>query len=164
VRAEIWAYGLRNPWRFWIDDATRTLYVGDAGNAQREEVDLLPLSRPGANLGWPCFEGTARFDVDATCEGAVPPLLEYGPGGDTCAIVGGVVIRDARLPELAGRYVYGDFCAGKVTVVDVANGSVASSGDLGVVVPQLTSFGVDALERIYVMSLTGDVYRLDPKR
>ena len=161
---EIWAYGLRNPWRFWIDHATQSLFVGDAGNSQREEVDLIPLSRPGSNLGWPCFEGTAPFDAEATCDGAVPPLLEYAPGGDTCAIVGGVVVRDERVPELAGRYVYGDFCSGKVTVVGLENETVSTSGDLGVVVPQLTSFGVDALERVYVTSLTGDVYRLDPKR
>jgi hypothetical protein len=89
-------------------------------------------------------------------------LLEYTPGGETCAIVGGVVLRDERLESLVGRYLYGDFCAGKVTVVEVENGSVASSHDLGVSVPQLTSFGVDARERVYLMSLTGDVYRLDP--
>ncbi len=164
VLPEIWAYGLRNPWRFWIDHATRTLFVGDAGNAQREEVDLLPLDRAGANLGWPCFEGTVPFDADAACANPVGPLLEYQPGGDSCAIVGGVVVRDQRLDELAGRYVYGDFCSGRITAVAVENAAVVSSGDLGVAIPQLTSFGVDALDRVYVMSLTGDVYRLDPKR
>lgn len=164
ARAEIWAYGLRNPWRFWIDHATATLFVGDAGNSQREEVDLLPLARPGANLGWPCFEGTAPFDTGATCTDALSPLVEYAPGGDSCAIVGGVVIRDPRLPDLVGRYVYGDFCAGRITAVTVENERVVSSGRLGITVPQLTSFGVDALDRVYVMSLTGDVYRLDPKR
>jgi glucose/arabinose dehydrogenase len=161
---EIWAYGLRNPWRFWIDHESRTMYVGDAGNAQREEVDLLPLSEPGANLGWPCFEGTAPFDPTATCEAALPPLLEYAPGGGRCAIVGGVVVRDERLSELAGRYLYGDFCSGSLTAVAVADERVSESGDLGVVVPELTSFGVDALNRVYVTSLRGDVFRLDPKR
>ncbi len=164
VRAEIWAYGLRNPWRFWIDHTTSRLYVGDAGNSQREEIDLLPLDRPGANLGWPCFEGTVPFDADADCPGAVAPLLEYAPGGDRCAVVGGVVVRDERIAVLAGRYLYGDHCSGKVTVVAVDGERVASSDDLGVVVPQLTSFGVDGLRRAYVMSLGGDVFRLDPKR
>jgi glucose/arabinose dehydrogenase len=163
VRPEIWAYGLRNPWRFWIDRPTARLYVADAGNAQREEVSLLPLARPGANLGWPCFEGTARFDTATTCVDPVPPLLEYVAGGGTCAIIGGVVVRDERLPELAGRYLYGDFCAGRLTSVVVENDAVASTDGLGLVVPELTSFGVDALDRVYVMSLRGDVFRLDPK-
>ena len=164
VRSEIWAYGLRNPWRFSIDHVTSRLFVGDAGNAQREEIDLLPLDRPGANLGWPCFEGTAPFDTSAMCPGAVGPLLEYTPGGDTCAVVGGVVARDERLPELDGRYLHGDFCSGKITAVELDGDDVASSGDLGVVVPELTSFGVDGLARVYLMSLRGDVFRLDPKR
>jgi glucose/arabinose dehydrogenase len=161
---EIWAYGLRNPWRFSIDHRTAMLFVGDAGNSQREEIDLLPLARPGANLGWPCFEGTAPFDTAADCTDAVGPLVEYTPGGGSCAVVGGVVVRDARLPELAGRYLYGDFCAGKVTAVAVENERAVSADDLGVVVPEMTSFGVDALDRVYLMSLRGDVFRLDPKR
>lgn len=164
MRAEIWAYGLRNPWRFWIDHETNRLFVGDAGNAQREEINLLPLDRPGANLGWPCFEGTASFDAEATCPDAVGPLLEYTPGGDTCAIIGGVVLRDERLSDLSGRYLYGDFCSGKLTAVELEGDEVASSRELGVVVPELTSFGVDGLGRVYVMSLRGDVFRLDPKR
>ena len=74
---EIWAYGLRNPWRFWIDATSRSLYVGDAGNARREEIDLASTQRPGLNFGWPCFEGTLPFDTTRTCDGAAPPLLDY---------------------------------------------------------------------------------------
>ena len=74
-----------------------------------------------------------------------------------------MVERDARLAALAGRYLYGDFCAGTITAIAVENGKVRTSADLGVMVPQLTSFGVDALARVYALSLTGDVYRLDPK-
>lgn len=79
-----------------------------------------------------------------------------------CALIGGVVVRDPRLPTLAGRYLYGDFCTGKITAVAVDAGGVAASDDLGLVVPQLSSFGVDGLGRVYVTSTEGGVYRLDP--
>ena len=90
-------------------------------------------------------------------------LLEYARDGSNCAVIGGVVVRDGRLPALAGRYLYGDFCTGGITSVAVTNGTATTSGDLGLAVPELTSFGVDGLDRIYVTSLSGDVFRLDPK-
>jgi len=160
---EIWALGLRNPWRFWIDATSGSLYVGDAGNARREEIDVASTQRPGLNFGWPCFEGTLPFDMTRTCNGATPPLLDYPRAGADCAVIGGVVERDPRLAPLAGRYLYGDFCAGTITAIAVQSGKVTTSGNLGVTVPELTSFGVDALARVYALSLTGDVYRLDPK-
>jgi len=160
---EIWALGLRNPWRFWIDATSSSLYVGDAGNAKREEIDVASTRRPGLNFGWPCFEGTLPFDMTRTCNGATPPLLDYPRAGADCAVIGGVVERDPRLAPLAGRYLYGDFCAGTITAIAVQSGKVTTSGNLGVTVPELTSFGVDALARVYALSLTGDVYRLDPK-
>jgi len=160
---EIWALGLRNPWRFWIDATSGSLYVGDAGNARREEIDVASTQRPGLNFGWPCFEGTLPFDMTRTCNGATPPLLDHPSAGADCAVIGGVVERDPRLAPLAGRYLYGDFCAGTITAIAVESGKVTTSGDLGVTVPELTSFGVDALARVYAVSLTGDVYRLDPK-
>ncbi|HEU0246344.1 MAG TPA: PQQ-dependent sugar dehydrogenase [Gaiellaceae bacterium] len=163
VRPEIWAYGLRNPWRFWIDGETGSMFVADAGNARREEIDFTPRGESGVNFGWPCFEGFLRFDPSATCEHAVPPLLDYPRADDACAVIGGVVARDPRMPVLAGRYLYGDFCSGKITVLTVERGRVTSSDGLGLVVPELTSFGVDGARRMYVMSLKGDVYRLDPR-
>jgi len=163
MRGEIWAYGLRNPWRFWIDSETGSMFVADAGRERREEVDLLPRGKSGVNFGWPCFEGSLEFDLTATCDGAVPPLLDYPREGDACAVIGGVVARDRRIPALAGRYLYGDFCAGKITAITVDNGRIATSGDLGLVVPELASFGVDGSGRTYVMSLRGEVFRIDPK-
>ena len=80
-----------------------------------------------------------------------------------CAVIGGVVERDPRIAGLAGRYLYGDSCAGTITAIVVENGKVTSSGDIGVEVPELTSFGVDALARVYALSLSEAVYRLDPK-
>jgi len=163
VRPEIWAFGLRNPWRFWIDRETGSMFIGDAGNERREEIDLAPRGKSGMNFGWPCFEGSLRFDLAATCNGAVPPVLEYPREGGACAVIGGVVARDRRIPALAGRYLYGDFCSGKISAIVVDDGRVTTSGDLGLVVPELTSFGVDGARQVYVMSLRGDVYRLDPK-
>jgi glucose/arabinose dehydrogenase len=139
------------------------MFVADAGNARREEIDLTSLGESGANFGWPCFEGSLRFDPSATCEHAVAPLLDYARADDACAVIGGVVVRDPRVPALAGRYLYGDFCSGRITSLTVERGRVTASERLGLVVRQLTSFGVDDARRVYVMSLGGDVYRLDPK-
>ncbi|MEP7223393.1 MAG: hypothetical protein ABI783_00355 [Actinomycetota bacterium] len=146
-----------------MDPATRSMFVADAGNERREEIDLVTLDQAGVNFGWPCFEGSLPFDPVATCDGAVPPLLDYPREGGACAVIGGVVARDDRLPALRGRYLYGDFCSGKITAIAVENGRVTATGDLGLVVPELASFGVDGLGRIYVMSLRGDVFRLEPK-
>ncbi len=163
VRPEIWAYGLRNPWRFWIDPGTDDTYVADAGEGAREEIDLIPKGTSGQNFGWPCFEGTVPFDPAAQCADPVPPLIDLPHSPDVCAVIGGVVVRDPRLPALAGRYLYGDFCGGKIETAAVDNGKVVASDDLGLVVPELTSFGMDGVGRVYATSLTGAVYRLDPK-
>ena len=163
ARAEIWAYGLRNPWRFWIDSETNVLYVPDVGSTSREEINVVARSGRGANFGWPCFEGTVVFDDTATCEGAIAPLLDYPRADGACAVIGGVVVRDERVPKLSGRYLYGDLCTGVVTTLAVAMGRVADSGELGIVVPELASFGIDGLGRVYVIALRGDVYRLDPR-
>jgi glucose/arabinose dehydrogenase/uncharacterized cupredoxin-like copper-binding protein len=162
VRPEIWAYGLRNPWRFWIDGPTGDTFIGDAGEGAREEIDFVPKGRSGLNFGWPCFEGTVPFDPSTECVDPVAPLVDIPHSPDICAVIGGVVSRDPRLPALAGRYVYGDFCSGKVSVVSVEDGRVVAKDDLGLIVPELTSFGVDGIGRMYAMSLAGAIYRIDP--
>jgi glucose/arabinose dehydrogenase len=162
TRPEIWAYGLRNPWRFWIDHPTRTMLIGDAGATAREEVDLVPLDRPGVNFGWPCFEGTLVFDTTASCQDPVGPLFDFPRDDGVCVVVGGVVARDARIRALSGRYVYGDLCAGTITAVGLDGSRATRSDVLDVKVPLLSSFGVDGAARVYVMSVQGGVYRLDP--
>jgi glucose/arabinose dehydrogenase len=162
TRAEVWAYGLRNPWRFWIDAETGWTFVGDVGSTSREEVNLVPRGASGLNFGWPCFEGTLVFDEAATCDLPVFPLLERPRADGACALIGGVVVRDPRLPALVGRYLYGDLCAGTITAVATDGRRVTAAGDLGLSVPLLTSFGVDGEERVYVTSGEGGVYRLDP--
>ncbi len=163
ARPEVWAYGLRNPWRFWIDPDTYTLYVPDVGSTSREEINVVADAGRGANFGWPCFEGTLVFDATASCDRPVAPLLEYPRENGACAVIGGVVVRDPRLPALSGRYLYGDFCLGTITSIVVTGERVTASGELGLVVPQLTGFGVDGVGRVYVTSLAGDVFRIDPK-
>jgi glucose/arabinose dehydrogenase len=163
ARPEVWAYGLRNPWRFWIDPETNVLYVPDVGSTSREEINVVARAGRGANFGWPCFEGTVVFDDMASCDRPVAPLLDYPRANGACAVIGGVVARDPRLDALSGHYLYSDYCTGVITAIRVADGRVTTSGELGLVVLELSSFGVDGLGRIYVTSLRGDVYRLDPR-
>jgi glucose/arabinose dehydrogenase len=163
VRPEIWAYGLRNPWRFWIDHATGAMLIGDVGSTSREEIDYVPRGRSGSNFGWPCFEGTVRFDEASACEDPVPPLHDFARADGVCAVIGGVVVRDPRIPALAGRYLYGDLCAGTVTALTIAEGRVSQTDVLDVSVRGLSSFGVDGAGRVYLTSTRGEVLRLDPR-
>jgi glucose/arabinose dehydrogenase len=164
ARGEIWDYGLRNPWRFWIDPPTGDMYISDVGASAWEEVDYVRGNRSGLNFGWPCFEGTRGNDSSITCSRAVPPTFEYPHARGRCAIVGGVVARDSRLPSLRGRYLYVDLCSGEIRSVRIASGKAADDRSLGLTVKEPTSFGVDAAGRIYVASVPGPVYRLDPAR
>jgi glucose/arabinose dehydrogenase len=162
ARPEIWAYGLRNPWRFDIDPANGDLYLGDVGEANQEEIDVIPGGHGGENLGWPCFEGTAVFDKTATCPNAVPPTLSYDHTKG-CSVIGGVIARDPRLPQLAGRFLYGDLCSGAIRSMLYADGHVIDDAPVGPVLGQVMAFGEDGLGRIYASSLAdSSLYRLDP--
>jgi glucose/arabinose dehydrogenase len=163
ARPEIWAYGLRNPWRFWIDAETGAMVIADVGSTSREEVDVVARGESGVNFGWPCFEGSLVFDATATCERPVGPVHEFARAGDVCAIIGGVVARDRRIAALDGRYLYGDLCTGRITALALTGGTVTDADELDFFVPAPTSFGVDGASRIYVTTAGGDVFRLDPK-
>jgi len=162
ARPEIFAYGLRNPWRFWIDSKTGDLYLGDVGEGTREEIDEIPSGKAGLNFGWPCFEGTVPFDPTATCPGAVAPIYDYNHNTDLCSVIGGVVLHDPRVPSLDGYFLYGDLCGGEIRALRVDEGVVADNEDLSLNVPALDSFGMDALGRAYAVSVDGAVYRIDP--
>ena len=162
ARPEVWAYGLRNPWRFWVDRVTGDLYVGDVGEGNAEEIDLQPAGEGGANFGWPCFEGSLPFDTAATCPSALPPLLEYSHAGGACSVVAGLVLHDPLLPLLEGRLLYADVCRGSLKTLAAVAGRLAEEQELGVQVVQPVSFGEDALGRAYVATLGGAVYRIDP--
>ena len=157
---EIWAYGLRNPWRFWIDPASGDMFIGDVGFGDREELDRIPAGKGGLNFGWPCYEGTLDRNT-GSCLNAVAPLFEYQHTEGSCSIIAGPVIRDPRFPDLQGMLLWADFCTGVISVSNMRTAPIVQTA-LELNVPQVTSFGLDAEGRVYVMSLTGEVYRLDP--
>jgi glucose/arabinose dehydrogenase len=161
ARPEIWAYGLRNPWRFSFDPASGDLWIGDVGQNAWEEVDREPARSGGRNYGWNRREGLHAFEGERPA-GAVDPVIEYGREGGACTVIGGSVYWGRRIPGLRGAYLYGDFCAGWVRAARVRGGRVAEQRDLGLSVPNLTSFGVDPAGELYAMSLAGPVYRLGP--
>ncbi len=158
------AIGLRNPWRYSFDPRTKELWIGDVGQGTFEEIDAAPMSElgPDLNFGWSAFEATQRFNSDQTAPGARPPVLFYSHD-DGCSVTGGYVVRDPRLSTLVGRYLYGDYCAGKLRSFP-ADPSGGGKGDraLGPTVSSLSSFGEDAAGHVYAVSLDGPVYRLEP--
>jgi hypothetical protein len=159
AQPEIYAYGLRNPWRFAFDG--RDLAIADVGQDQQEEIDFSPHgSARGANYGWKVWEGR-RHSSSGRAPHAKFPVLVYDHSGGRCSITGGYVVRDPRLASLRGRYVYGDYCDGKLMSARLRPGRVSGRA-LNLTVPALTSFGIDQARHVYALSLNGPVYRLDP--
>jgi glucose/arabinose dehydrogenase len=161
ARAEIWAFGLRNPWRFSFDRATGDLVIGDVGQDSVEEVDFARRGTGrGANYGWNVFEGDSRFR-SGSAPHAVRPRVTHSHSAGYCSITGGYVVRDRSLGSLYGRYVYGDLCKSALRSVTLGR-SGGASGDraLSVSVQNLVSFGEDARGRVYAVSLSGSVFRL----
>jgi glucose/arabinose dehydrogenase len=161
ARPEIFAYGLRNPWRFSFDRDEGSLWIGDVGQDSQEEIDVSRPSLSGSNFGWSAFEGTLRFNEDESALSAIPPVHVYGRD-EGCSVTGGYVVRDRRLRSLYGRYLYGDYCAGQLRSFVPAAGGAREDRELGLEVGLLSSFGEDSAGRIYATSLEGPVYRLDP--
>ena len=162
ARPEIFEYGLRNPWRFSFDSENDALLIGDVGQDQFEEVDYVPRAeQAGANLGWSAFEGKARYNEDQQAPEAIAPILTYGREGG-CSITGGYVVRDPDLTSIYGRYVYGDFCEGRLRSFIPSASNAKDDKDLGVSVGGLSSFGEDSSGQVYVTSFEGPVYRIDP--
>jgi len=160
ARDEIYAYGLRNPWRFAFDRRTGALVLGDVGQETFEELDYRPRKHSaGANFGWSAYEGNRRFNRRIRARDAVPPMHTYGRDRG-CSVIAGPVVRDPRLPKLNGRMLYGDFCSGEVSsiVPHAPRGRNPRREHLRV--PLLSSFGEDRAGRVYALSLTGPVYRL----
>ena len=160
-RAEIWAYGLRNPWRIAFDPPSKLLYIADVGQNQWEEIDVMPAGRGGFNYGWNWMEGSHRFRPGAgRPSGLVVPLVEYGHD-EGCSITGGVVYRGKELPALAGHYVFSDYCSGWVRSFRV-QGTRAVDFRLwkGLEAGSVTSFGVDGAGELYVLSAPNRVFRV----
>jgi glucose/arabinose dehydrogenase len=159
-RAEVWAIGLRNPWRFTIDGDR--LYIADVGQGRIEEISVASTSIPGPDFGWSVMEGDECFrSSDCNMSGFVAPVYTYGHG-EGCSITGGVVYRGSEMPEIEGHYFFADFCSGWVRSIVV--------DDAGVLVEELewpdlevgspAGFGTDGAGEMYVLSHGGAVYKV----
>jgi cysteine-rich repeat protein len=177
-RDEIWAKGLRNPWRFSFDRGTGDLYIGDVGQDTWEEVDVQPAASPGGdNYGWNVFEGRHCFSPSTGCvdSGFVMPVLEYDHDVG-CSVTGGFVYRGCAMPDLRGTYFYSDYCTSFVrTFHGVSAGLAQSEGDRttelttdsGVTIHHIPSFGEDARGELYFVDRvepagSGSVFRIVP--
>lgn len=164
---EVFAIGLRNPWRFWIDGDL--IYIGDVGQNEFEEIDVAEFGESGINYGWPIMEGQHCYRPRSGCDGdgLVQPVIEVAHGdAGTCSITGGLVYRGSQIPELAGHYFYSDYCGGYLRSFRYDNGKAVDERDWtdDVGVPgRTTSFGVDGAGEIYLLT-SNAVYRLIANR
>jgi len=157
---EIWAYGLRNPWRISFDTQTGDLYIGDVGQNNWEEIDFVAAGTPGGmNFGWNIFEGTHPYGGDQQ-DGLVPPVAEYSHS-QGCSITGGYVYRGA-MPEWNGIYLYGDYCMGTIWGLIHSDGGWQNQ-ELFDAVGNITSFGQDASGEVYLILDNGRILRLVPR-
>jgi glucose/arabinose dehydrogenase len=164
ARGEIYSYGLRNPWRFSFDRRTGDLAIGDVGQNAWEEISFVRRGQGrGANFGWRPFEGRARYVDGESAPGHVRPVIVRSHGAGNCSITGGIVVRDRALAGLRGRYVFGDFCKGRVESARLSPGRARGVRRTSLEVSSLSSFGEDAQGRVYITSLDGPVYRIVPR-
>jgi len=189
---EIWAYGLRNPWRASFDRLTGDLYIGDVGQDLREEIDFQPAtSIGGENYGWRCREGNAcstsgpsscPSTTGCTCPGVMPsltaPIRDYAhasppaPAGFVCAVTGGYVYRGSAVPALGGAYLYADYCGNAIWSFRVVDGVLTNyvdrTADLtpslnGFGIASITSFGEDAAGEVYLVDQGGEIFKIVPR-
>ena len=175
---EIWAFGLRNPWRPAFDRVTGDLVIADVGQGQREEIDFQPASSQGGlNYGWRCYEGTNFFSESSTtpcgsCLAAgcpkVSPVWEYPHTESRCSVTGGYVYRGDSIPDFHGVYFFADYCAGTIysgrfqggPLVDVVDRTAELAPGGGLSIGSITSFGEDARGELYICDQEGEVFRI----
>ncbi|HVE65488.1 MAG TPA: PQQ-dependent sugar dehydrogenase [Thermoanaerobaculia bacterium] len=168
-RDEIWAKGLRNPWRFSFDRATGDLYIGDVGQGSREEIDFQAAGSPGGeNYAWKMMEGTLCNGGTSGCPSAVPacngpaltpPILEYSHSSGDCSVTGGYVYRGRLYPRLTGTYFYGDYCSGRIWG-GTRSGAVWTARLFAQRASNLTTFGEDAAGELYLATEGGVLARV----
>jgi hypothetical protein len=162
---EVWSYGLRNPWRFTFDRQTGDLFIGDVGQNRYEEVDVSTTAQQrgrGVNFGWNIMEGLHCYPNDPCTTTGQLPVVEYAHFGGTCSVTGGYVYRGSALPALAGHYFYADFCTGSLRSIRYPN---TNPGDWSATLSpggNISSFGQDAKGELYILQLSGPVYRIVP--
>jgi hypothetical protein len=165
MRGEIWAYGLRNPWRFSFDRGGNMLYIGDVGQNAREEINAVSRTTAGVNYGWKIMEGTRCTGLLGICDqsGLILPVHEYNTADGNCAVTGGFVYRGTAIPEVAGLYFFSDYCKGGLRSLRLANGTATDvrEWDAGVG-GTITSFGEDRHGELYVISHSGAIGKLVP--
>ena len=160
ARPEIWAYGLRNPWRFSFDRETGDFWVGDVGQDQFEEIDLVTR---GGNYGWNVMEASSCYQR-RTCDrdGLELPVVDYGRSGG-CAVTGGYVYRGTRLASLIGTYAYGDFCSGKIWALRYDGGRVTENMLIADTNLGISSFAQGPDGEVYILFFPGNVFRFQPE-
>lgn len=164
-RPEIYAVGMRNPWRFSFDRETGELWVADVGQKKWEEVDLVTR---GGNYGWRLMEGAHCYNPAIACptEGLVVPVMEYGHEGGRCSIIGGYVYRGRAMPPLQGTYIAGDFCSGELVAFRQSDRGAGVAGPRVLLRAgfRISSFGQDEAGELYVVDHGGGIYQLVPRR
>lgn len=151
-RGEVWAKGLRNPWRYAFDPPTGRLFIADVGQDLWEEINVEPTTTGGLNYGWNIMEGLTCYNA-STCDqtGLEPPVLVYNHS-DGCSITGGYVYRGGAIPEITGSYFYSDYCSGWLRSFRYDNGVLTAQKDWGLTASAVKSFGVDAAGELYIIS------------
>lgn len=161
-RGEIWALGLRNPWRFAFDRLSGLLYIADVGQDRYEEVNVVPMANAGVNYGWNVMEGPTCYRSSGCNQtGLQKPALSYSHANSTCSVIGGFVYRGQEIPEIKGQYFYSDYCNSWLRSFGFADGKVTDQhewpvGRLGSIV----SFGEDSRGELYICTSSGRVYRI----
>ncbi len=172
---EIWAKGLRNPWRFAFDRLTGDLYIGDVGQNAWEEIDYQPGSSPGGeNYGWRLMEGNHCYNPSNDCDpgGLTYPIYEYSHGGSPfrCSVTGGYVYRGSAIPDLQGRYFFADYCSDQIwsflydgnNVTELIDRTLELDPGDGLTINDISSFGEDAAGELYIVDLGGEVFKIVP--
>lgn len=163
-KEEIYAYGLRNPWRFSFDPVTGWMWAGDVGQNSWEEIDII---EKGENYGWRIMEGNHCYNPSSGCDtsGLTLPVWEYGHNGQgSCSITGGYVYLGAKFPELYGKYIYGDYCSGNIWALSYDGTNSATNKLLLTADIEISSFGIDRNNEMYVCDLNGKIYKLAYKK
>ncbi len=160
-KPEVWAIGLRNPWRFAFDAPSGLLYIADVGQNELEEVDVVPASRAGVNYGWNIMEADQCYNSSSCSKSGLElPKVSYKHMGSACSVTGGFVYRGTKIPAITGHYFYSDYCAGGLRSFRYENSSVANATDWKIDnIGHVVSFGVDASGEMYIIAESGKIYR-----